>query len=161
MWFGTHGGVSRFHNDQWTSYTTADGLVSDTVYDMAPDRDGSVWFATHRGICRLNDSGFSDLCLAVPGKAVPQRDVMAWYHPGEDAIHLVYHLSGPGTAVARLYSMNGLLVGRWDRLPNGTGEHRVSLPCRGEQARVDRSGIYVLLFENGATSTSMKIVILR
>lgn len=161
MWFGTHGGVSHFHNDQWTSYSTADGLVSDTVYDMALDTDGSVWFATHRGICRLKDSGFSDLYLAVPEKPVRERDVMAWYHPGEDAIHLVYQLDGPGKAVARLYSMNGTLVGRWDQLAGGAGEHRVALPCRGGQARVDRNGIYVLLFENGATSTSKKIVILR
>ncbi len=161
MWFGTRGGVSHLYNDQWTSYTTADGLVSDTVYDMALDMDGSVWFATHRGICRLKDSEFGDFYLKVPDRQARERTVTAWYQPGEDAVHLVYRLDRPGKAVARLYSMNGTLVGRWDRLPDGAGEHRVLLPCRGEQARVDRSGIYVLLFEKGATSTSMKIVILR
>jgi ligand-binding sensor domain-containing protein len=161
MWFGTHGGVSRYYDGLWTSYNTADGLVSDTVYDMALDMDGSVWFATHRGICRLAGSRFTDLYLAVPEKVVGQPEVMAWYHRAEDAIHLVYHMKGSGRASACLYSMNGVLVGKWDRLPEGTGEHHVILPCTGGQARVDRTGIYILYLSYGRTSISKKIVILR
>jgi len=161
MWFGTHGGVSYFLDNEWISYTTGDGLVSDTVYDMALDADGSVWFATNRGICRLKDSEFSDLYLEVPEKLIRGRVVMAWYHPGEDAIHLVYQMKESGKVMVRLYSVNGSLVGRWDFLPGDPGEHHVALPCRGDQARVGRNGIYILYFGNGETSTSKKIVIIR
>ncbi|MFO7935180.1 MAG: two-component regulator propeller domain-containing protein [Bacteroidales bacterium] len=161
MWFGTRGGVSYLHSGEWTSYTTTDGLVSDTVYDMALDADGSVWFATHRGICRLTGSEFSDIYLDVPEKVFPDRTLKAWYHPGEDAIHLVYHLKRPGTVTARLYSVNGTLAGRWDRLDSGPGRHHVTLPCRSGQARVNRNGIYILLFGDGETNISKKIVILK
>lgn len=42
LWFGTLGGVSNLSDGTWTSYTTADGLLNDTVYDIAFDPDLSL-----------------------------------------------------------------------------------------------------------------------
>jgi ligand-binding sensor domain-containing protein len=55
IWFGTLGGVSRYDkiNDNWQSYTIADGLIHEYVYDIAVD-DDYVWFGTYRGLNRYN-----------------------------------------------------------------------------------------------------------
>jgi len=42
------------------SYSVADGLASDTVYDFAFDVD-TIWIATHRGISSLVDGQFSGI----------------------------------------------------------------------------------------------------
>lgn len=34
----------------WTTYTTADGLASDSVWAIAPDEQGRVWFGTNAGV---------------------------------------------------------------------------------------------------------------
>ena len=35
LWFGTFGGVSHLREGIWTSYTTAEGLLNDTVHDLS------------------------------------------------------------------------------------------------------------------------------
>lgn len=56
FWFGTRGeGVSRYdpyadsETSAWTTFTTEDGLASDTVYSIIQDRDGRLWFGTPGG----------------------------------------------------------------------------------------------------------------
>lgn len=57
QWYGTDKGVayhsSEFAKTDWTTYTRADGLICDTVYAIAKDRLGSMWFGTHKGISKL------------------------------------------------------------------------------------------------------------
>jgi ligand-binding sensor domain-containing protein len=60
QWYGTDRGAA-FHSSEytkadWTSYSTADGLISDTVYAIAQDDIGNTWFGTQRGVSRLNNS---------------------------------------------------------------------------------------------------------
>ncbi len=53
VWAQTEGsGVYRYDGDRWVRYTTADGLLSDVVYDIAGAHDGSIWFGTDRGASR-------------------------------------------------------------------------------------------------------------
>jgi len=57
QWYGTDKGVgyhsSEFTKSDWTTYTRADGLVCDTVYAIAKDLSGSMWFGTHKGVSKL------------------------------------------------------------------------------------------------------------
>ncbi len=54
-WFATENkGVYSFSIDTWTNFTTKDGLASDTVYAITAAPDGSVWFATDKGISRFD-----------------------------------------------------------------------------------------------------------
>lgn len=54
VWAGTlTDGVRRFQNGQFTNYTTADGLISNTVFSIAEEADGSMWFAGPSGFSRL------------------------------------------------------------------------------------------------------------
>jgi ligand-binding sensor domain-containing protein len=54
QWFGTLKGVgyhtSEFTKQDWTSYTRTEGLVCDSVYAIAVDKSGNVWFGTHKGV---------------------------------------------------------------------------------------------------------------
>ena len=54
-WLGTigGGGVSKFDGTTWTTYTTANGLASNTVRAIATDSAGNKWFSTDAGVSKL------------------------------------------------------------------------------------------------------------
>jgi ligand-binding sensor domain-containing protein len=50
IWVGTTStGVRRFDGTSWTGYTTADGLMSNTVRVIVEDHSGNMWFASYEG----------------------------------------------------------------------------------------------------------------
>lgn len=58
QWYGTNRGVgyhsTEFTKSDWITYTRADGLVCDTVYAIAKDLSGSIWFGTAKGISKFD-----------------------------------------------------------------------------------------------------------
>ena len=48
------GGILKFDGKSWTSYTTANGLISNTVISLAMDHEGGIWAATDEGITRYD-----------------------------------------------------------------------------------------------------------
>jgi signal transduction histidine kinase len=55
IWSGTlSGGVSSFREGQFTTYTTANGLASNTVSSIAEQADGTMWFGTPNGLSALS-----------------------------------------------------------------------------------------------------------
>lgn len=60
QFYGTNRGASLHTNEYtkdieaWHSYTSADGLPSDTVMAIAKEQDGTVWFGTTAGLARLS-----------------------------------------------------------------------------------------------------------
>ncbi len=59
-WFGTEAGVAKHTGkntlENWTVYTTDDGLVDNFVQAISGDKKGNIWFGTKAGISVLNDS---------------------------------------------------------------------------------------------------------
>jgi serine/threonine protein kinase/ligand-binding sensor domain-containing protein len=56
LWIGTYGeGAARFYNDKWTTYTTSDGLIDNTIFDIYAADEQDVWFATPGGITHLQN----------------------------------------------------------------------------------------------------------
>jgi ligand-binding sensor domain-containing protein len=49
---GTSGGVSFYDGNSWKLFTTADGLVDNTVTAIAVQDNGDVWFGTPKGLSR-------------------------------------------------------------------------------------------------------------
>lgn len=160
MWFGTHGGVSHMAEDIWTSYTTADGLASDTVYDIAFDAD-TIWLATHRGISSLVDGQLSGIYTAGKEKAAIGFKMISSYDQRQDAILLSFSLSRPGYVEARLYSVDGSIVGQWDHLPGAIGLNHLKMPLSGHGSRQLVSGIYILRMAHGGRADANKLVIIR
>lgn len=55
LWIGTeYGGVSRYANGKFTTYTTRNGLPSDMVFSIAEDDRGRIWLATEYGLVCLD-----------------------------------------------------------------------------------------------------------
>ena len=55
VWAGTlGGGLRRLHDGGFTTYTTKDGLPSDTITSIAESADGSVWVGTPAGLGALS-----------------------------------------------------------------------------------------------------------
>ncbi|MEM7030837.1 MAG: two-component regulator propeller domain-containing protein [Chloroflexota bacterium] len=74
LWVGTtKHGIVRWDlaTGDYTRYTTADGLVSNVIYDIAIDQDGSVWFATRGGVNKFYEgtwttqSNFTTRAIAI------------------------------------------------------------------------------------------------
>src|SRR5215467_5981909 len=59
LWIGTAGGgISRYKNGKFTSYTTKEGLAHDRVGAIAGTKDGSLWIGTIGGLSRYKDGKF-------------------------------------------------------------------------------------------------------
>jgi ligand-binding sensor domain-containing protein len=58
MWFGTEGGLSRYHEGAFTNYTTGQGLCANDVWSMMLDKRGRLWVGTIAGVCRFDGRAF-------------------------------------------------------------------------------------------------------
>ncbi len=58
LWIGTFGGVSRYADGEFTTYTVKDGLPNNRVYALHEDEEGALWFATRGGLSRFKDGVF-------------------------------------------------------------------------------------------------------
>jgi ligand-binding sensor domain-containing protein/signal transduction histidine kinase len=55
LWFGTrNNGLFRLRQNKLTHYTTAQGLASNSIYQILEDRQGSFWMSGPNGISLLN-----------------------------------------------------------------------------------------------------------
>ena len=54
VWVATWAGLSRFDGQQWTTFTTADGLVDGAIYSLAVDDQGQVWTRSLNGLSRFD-----------------------------------------------------------------------------------------------------------
>jgi ligand-binding sensor domain-containing protein/two-component sensor histidine kinase len=83
LWFGTSGGLSRFENGQFVTYTTDDGLPHNQVLSLFVDTDATLYAGTARGLVRYNalDDTFTEVDDA-PGTKVRairrHRDGYLW-----------------------------------------------------------------------------------
>ena len=61
LWIGTYGGgLTRFKDGTFTTYTTADGLAHEVVFALHEDRNRNLWIGTHGGgVSRFRDGTFT------------------------------------------------------------------------------------------------------
>lgn len=66
LWIGTYGGgLSRFKDGTFTTYTTANGLPDDTVRALLEDRTGALWIGTNGGgVSRFQGGKFTTYTTA-------------------------------------------------------------------------------------------------
>ena len=59
LWFGVPGrGAGRYDGMTVTWFGAGNGFASNRVNDIVQDPSGALWFATHRGVARLDSSGW-------------------------------------------------------------------------------------------------------
>lgn len=65
VWVGTWGGgLSRYDGDNWTSYTTAEGLPGNHVFMLHIDPQQRLWVGTNNGLALFKDGKFDVLTVA-------------------------------------------------------------------------------------------------
>jgi ligand-binding sensor domain-containing protein len=53
LWAATSGqGVVRFDGNDWTQFTSADGLLDNGTFSVAIDQDGALWVGSNLGLSR-------------------------------------------------------------------------------------------------------------
>ena len=69
LWIGLAGrGLAQWQGyREWESYSVASGLASDTVYEILPRTDGSLWVATEGGLLRGSRRQYGVVWARVPG----------------------------------------------------------------------------------------------
>ena len=77
VWFGhpggfpdfQGGGATRYDGKSFEHFTREDGLTLDTVYAIAEDKDGNIWFGSAGdGACRYDGKTFTDLSASAGQK---------------------------------------------------------------------------------------------
>ena len=59
LWFGGHGGLSKFEGDHFINYTVKEGLAGNYVRSIYEDREGTLWIGTYdEGMSRFKDGKF-------------------------------------------------------------------------------------------------------
>jgi ligand-binding sensor domain-containing protein/signal transduction histidine kinase/CheY-like chemotaxis protein len=59
LWIGTHGGgLMRYRNGQFTTFTAAEGLPRNFVYTLHEDRKGILWVGLRGGVVQFIDDHF-------------------------------------------------------------------------------------------------------
>jgi len=80
LWIGTeHGGLTRYAQGRFMTFTTNDGLPDDWVHGMSDDREGALWVCTPKGIARFNQGRFTT--YTVPGL---DPGIIARFQEGRD-----------------------------------------------------------------------------
>lgn len=58
VWCGTWGaGLARFDGQQWTNYTTADGLPANHIFMLHIDKQDQLWIGTNHGLAKMRQQG--------------------------------------------------------------------------------------------------------
>jgi PKD repeat protein len=91
-WFGTNGGgVSKFDGSTWTTYTTLNGLVGNSVYAIAVDGQGNKWFGTNNGISKFDGTtwttykGPNNMANMVSSIAIARQGI-EWFGTSADGV---------------------------------------------------------------------------
>lgn len=62
LWIGTNGGGLNRYNEQednFTHFTTEDGLADNQIYSLVCDHNGMLWMGTNHGLSRFNPIDYS------------------------------------------------------------------------------------------------------
>ena len=95
MWFATLNGVSRYDGRNWQTFTTDDGLPSNTVWDLAVEPNGVMWAAMGGGfvgevkqaVARYANGKWKG--LDTPGELFGRFGVRKFWASGPDQVCLI------------------------------------------------------------------------
>jgi signal transduction histidine kinase/streptogramin lyase len=101
LWVGTRRGLGCWNGQEWTNFTTTNGLSANTISAIADDTNGDVWVGTEHGGLNLLWGGKGDSFQKVEGSP---SDNISCLHVDEKGVLWVGTI---GNGLARLSG------GRW------------------------------------------------
>ena len=109
IWLATAGdGAWSFDGAAFSQLSTADGLLSDMVYEVDAGKDGSLWLSTSKGVSRWDGASFSHLTTADGLLSDEVRDV----YEGGDGVLWIATAKGvsrwDGASFSHLTTADGL-----------------------------------------------------
>ena len=64
LWIGTREGLCRYDGRTFTTWTTDDGLVQNSITQLIEDREGNLWMGTFGGVSRFDGQTFTNFTTA-------------------------------------------------------------------------------------------------
>jgi signal transduction histidine kinase len=66
LWIGTRGnGLARFAKNQWTHYTTSEGLAGNSIGYIVEDNETNLWLGSNSGLMRVAKKSLNDFANGV------------------------------------------------------------------------------------------------
>ena len=145
VWVAVEGeGVRRYMGDEYTTLSTKDGLVGNSVHSILRDEDGSMWFGAFKGVSHYDGQHFYNLTktdgLIGPEVRVIRRDAEGalWFGLSNQAGNDGGAYRYDGKSLVRFTAADGLPAGGdgvWDIRCDPDGV--VWFACTGGLARYD------------------------
>ena len=113
MWVATNYGLNHFDGEQWRLFRRADsrtGLMADTIYGLALEPDGSLWYTSFRGVGRRAADGTWQQWPVETG--LPNKQVNQVLRVGNSVYVSVFNRPG-------LYVLAGE---KWQQVPGSGGD---------------------------------------
>ncbi|MBN2778654.1 MAG: T9SS type A sorting domain-containing protein [Bacteroidales bacterium] len=106
VWIGTIAGITRFDGTSFTSFTSADGLGGNIIYDICAHSSGDVYAATSGGLSVFNGSVWTNYTM---GDGLPSNTI--WSVEEDNANQIWVGTSDMGVSYFDGVNWNPLSVG--------------------------------------------------
>ena len=161
LWFGTNygGGLHRYEDGIWTSYTTEDGLADNTVNDLAIAPDGTVWAATGNGISNI---ATSTTIVEMDDDTPSEFTVTGNFpNPFNPTTTIEFSLPTSGFTTLTIYNIMGQKVRELVADTMQAGTHSVVWNGKDDSGTVVSSGVFVSRLKTGNKVVSSKMMLVR
>jgi signal transduction histidine kinase/ligand-binding sensor domain-containing protein len=115
IWMGTErGGLTRYANGTFTTYTTKDGLPNDNVVSVTEDRKGRIWVASSGALIKFEGGRFTTYTTRDGLPATPSSPVIEdqqgklWFGTGVGLVRFDVDGDAHANRVATFTTRDGL-----------------------------------------------------
>jgi len=152
------GGVALFDGVQWKTWTTTDGLPSNSINCLYRDNIGNLWIGMKNGVSRL-----SEYRSAIDQEVEPYNFSINGFYPNPFNVRctIAFSLSGEGFTELVIYNIMGQKIKELVAHPLPAGNHSTVWDGRNSSGKSVSSGIYFARLKQGSRHTSGKILLLK
>jgi hypothetical protein len=151
-----NGDAVKKNDESWSVYSTADGLISNVIYDILEGPDNRIWFATDNGISKFAPPWVAGI------STTPDNFFKLSVHPNPstDGTWIKYYLPAAGPLRLSVYDIRGKLMADIKNEYGTQGEHEVFWNIQTDNGQIIPSGIYFVRIESRNLVSTQKMIIL-
>ncbi|MBN1293035.1 MAG: T9SS type A sorting domain-containing protein [Candidatus Latescibacteria bacterium] len=153
------GGVAMFDGNRWETWTTGDGLPSNSVTCLYQDNDGNIWVGMENGVSRL--SGYETAVNR--DKQQPNNISITGVYPNPFNAQstISFSLPGEGFTELAIYNLMGQKIKELVAQILPSGNHTIVWDGRNNKGESVSSGIYFTMLKQHSSLRSGKILLLK